>query len=490
MNKNLLITASLVSMLSACGGGGDSGNSASQTPGTSTAIVMRNIVLNPADILAETTYNGTRTALLTDFISRSFAKLEAMIIPNAYATTGCGRLCSPAYPPVNIDTQQNITQKIVSGSIAPIQVIFDTEISGQNVACDFTNVQILVNKIWITNLSTNDFIANLSTPKTVDSNCNVTYSVADYFISGSTSNVYKLDTQLTGTIKDVIPAGDPAFNTSGNPLVVNYSGQVSDISIDNTGAVTQTELTTPSVSVKTYMGSITYNGTHLMAIADSINDPVVVFTKGSAAFQLFRPNSGTYHTVFINSDGDFIFNDVYKMYKLNPTTLATSDYAPSAQPSAMFGANGRYQTWLMSDRCVVWNTANGDWANLWFYPQYTNVDPWRYNEYFPGNPPNTTFSYARLSDKYAYCVDGTLSNYVRYDVTQGTGVSVNLSNYGYIASGYQIYSNVAYATVTNTNNSDVQYIQINLNDGAVTNLGVITAGTRKVISLTPIQGIS
>jgi hypothetical protein len=479
----ILLLISLI-VLTACGGGGSTsgGGSDGGSPVSSVDIALSEVTISPGDVLATTTYQTNVAYTTFEELKKYLGRFESLIFTNAYAVTGCGVLCSPAYPPVNIGTTQQITQKLVSGNLVKLNVKFSKVNSSDSVSCDFTNAGILINNIWLTNLSTNDSIANLTIPSKVDSTCNLTYTTADYYISGSTNTAYALDTQITSKVADIIPAGDPAFNTSTNPLIIS-SGQVSELSILN-GVVTQTQLTTPSITLGTYMGAMAYNGTYLVAVSTSTGNPIIVFQKGSKSFQNFRPYSNGYASIFINSDGNFVWNNTYQMNIFNPVTLSTTPYTPSSQPSAMFGANGRYSSWIMSDRCMIWDTSNGNWVNLYLYPTYATVDPWG-----PDGVPET-FSYSRIIGKYAYCVDGTFRGYARYNLDSGSGVGVNLDNLNLIASSYQIFSDVAYATTTNTSNSDVLYVKIDLVTGVVSNLGVISSGTRKVVNLKPIKGAS
>jgi hypothetical protein len=481
-----LVTITFI-FLTACGGGGggsnSGGGSGGGSPVTTSDIALSEVVISPADVLATTSYQSNVAYTTFEHIKKYLGRFESLIFTNAYAVTGCGILCSPSYPPVNMGTTQQITQKIVSGNLVKLDVKFSKINSSDSVSCDFTNAGILVNSIWLTNLNTNDSIASLTIPSKVDSTCKLTYTTADYFISGSTNTAYALDTQLTPNITDVIPAGDPAFNTSTNPLIIS-SGQVSEISISN-GVVTQTQLTTPSVTLGTYMGAMAYNGAYLVGVSTSAENPIIVFQKGSTSFQVFRTTtSNGYGSVFINSDGNFVWNNVYLMKVFNPVTLATTPYTPSSQPSAMFGANGRYLSWIMSDRCMIWDTSNGNWVNLYLYPTYATVDPWGLYGV------SQTISYSRISRNYAYCVDGTARGYTRYNLTTGVGVGINLDNSNLVASSYQIFSDVAYATTTNTSNSDVLYVKIDLATGTVSNLGIISSGTRKVVNLKKVNGAS
>lgn len=500
MNTTFLLRASLVApvamALAACGGGGSSSSGSSivtiptgTTPtapsGTSapTSVVVSTIRIQPSDVLATTTYAPSLTYHISDYLNSRFAALHNLIIPAAYAQSA---------PLVKISNQQNISKRLVSGNLIPIAVTYATPPAGNTAKCDLSSAEILVNKIWITNEKTNDVIANLSVLSSVDANCNGSYSTSDYVISGVSGKVFKIDQNITGSISDVIAANDPAFNASSNGLLVMSNGQVQELDVQ-ADKVTITQLTTDSIKlmVRTGVNAIAYDGTYLVGVSDSPGSPIIVYKKGEVAFKIFRPNTeNSYPGIFINPEGNFVWNDVLTMHVLDPVTLSISPYRPYTQPTSapgttpigfqgppnMYGARGRFGKWVMGDRCIIWNTANGDWINLNFYPKFAKI----------GFPPNQRLDYSRISGKYAYCVDGTYSGYVRFDLEKGEGVGVDLTQKGFIASGYEIFQDVALARITNSANSNVEYIQINLSDGAVTRLGVITAGTRRVISLVQI----
>jgi hypothetical protein len=485
----------IILLLTACGGGGGSGSSSSisqssggsgssssSTP-SSYQVVLSQAQITPTTILATTTQTTNVAYLFLDKVYNSAHKFLNMVMPNAYAVTGCGILCSPSYPPVSASATQQITQQLLNGSLVPLSLVFNPAPSTTTtIPCDFTNAGIQVNNLWLLDNSTNNALASLTVPVSADNSCKLTYATNDYLILAN-GNVYQLNQNITGTITDIIPANDPDFNTSPNTLLISGS-MVSELSISNTtGQVTLTQLTTASAPVRTYMGAITYDGNHLIGVSSTFPG-WVVYTKGSTSFQIIRDNTGGgYGSVFQYDAGKFVLNYVYIFYTVDPVTLTQTPWTPSTQAHAMYGANGRYQTYLMSDRCVLWDYSNGNWSNLNFYPQYLNQDPWGPTA-AAGSP-----SYSRLlSNGKAYCVTGQLNGFARYDVSTSTGTGFDLDTAGYLASSYKLFSNVAYATVTNTSNSNVEYIQMNFDTGVLTYLGTITSGTRQVVSLVKMGG--
>ena len=332
-------------------------------------------------------------------------------------------------------------------------------------------------------------------------------------IKGSDGSVYLLDSQITGQISDVIPSGDPAFNTSNNPLVISKTGDISEISIAANGSVTQTQLTTASAPLtagnnpngSVPLGSVAYNGTYLVGVAANFSG-LVVYQKGTTAFRIVRDNfGGSYYSIFISPNNEMVWGSASSPKKvLNLTDLTLTDYAPSGArttngntvyPVGMFGANGRYSSYVLSDRCMLWDTKLGGWMSLFNFP---NNPAGTINDTLSGSDVslvgNARYSYARISKNFAYCVatssgNGVPNYFARYNIQNGTKIGVNLDNFGFLASGgYQVFEKNAFATITNTSNSDVQYVEINLETGAVTDRGVITVGTRKVTKLVPISG--
>jgi len=455
------------------------------------AIKVTALSISPTDVLATTIYSPTIVGSISEFFKYTKNKLTGVIISNAYAVTGCGRLCSPAYPPVSFDTNQQVTRKIVSGTLSKIDVGFETVIPNTSVACDLSNAEIKVNKLFFTNKSNTDAIANLTIPTTVSSDCKLAYRTSDFFIK-ATGEMYELDKSvINSNIKDVIQAGDPSFNSSKNPLLVSSTNPayyfspctVSELSINsNSGAVVLTELTSADAPVYCYGGAIAYDGNYLVGVATSFAG-LIIYQKNNTAFKFFRntDNSG-YDSVFINNEGQFIRNHVFNMYVFDPVALTSTPWTPSKQAEAMYGHMGRYKTWIMSDRCIAWNYSNGDFINNALYPVYKDSGGWSSGAY------NSNPSYARIESKFAYCVTQELRGFSKVDLDTKVGVGFDLDKEGYLAKSYDLFANSAFVTILNTSNSDMVYIELDFTTGKVIKRGVISQGNRKVVSLLPIRG--
>ena len=505
-NRFLLLIVTIIAgaILVACGGGGGGGdstssggggNSGSSGGGSTTApasnqVILTQATITPSTVLATTTQTTKVAFLLLDKVQRSFNQVLKTIVPHAYAVTGCGQLCSPSYPPVSASSTQQITQQLAGGSLVPLSLVFSPASTSGVIQCDFTNAGIEVKNLWLLDETTNNVLASLSVPVSVDSNCNLTYATNDYLILSSGA-VYQLDKNITGTITDIIPANDPAFNTSPNTLIISNS-MVSELIIStSTGQVTLNQLTTTSAPVLTYMGAIAYDGTHLIGVASSFQG-WIVYEKGSTAFKLVPDTTNTgYYSTFINSQNKFVVGKAITKNVIDTTTLDQTPYVTQIT-TGMYGANGRYGSWIMGDRCIVLDTNSGNWVSLNQYPN--NVQSSKGNnesDLLFSYTGGVGYSYSRIYGNNAYCVSGAgklLSSYVKFNLDTQSGQGFDLNAAGYLASSYQVFSNVAYATVTNTANSNVEYIQLNFDTGVLTYLGTIITGTRQVTQLVKMGG--
>lgn len=473
------LALALAFFIANCGGGGSSNSTGSSNiggvPGTGaggsgsgpTAVSLKTVSFSSQDVLAKTRFDPSlaQSHLETGPFNRFLNKLSDFIIPPLAAQSGT---------PIKISNSQDITKKLVSGSLVRINVTYEPDASGSNTSCDLSTAEILVNKIWLANRENNDFIANLSVMSSVNASCEASYTSSDYFIDGKNNRAYKLDGNVLGAVNDVIPARDPAFNTSANALLLLSGGQVSELAFESeTPRVTQ--LTTDSLGVNSDYWTLAYNGKHLVGIARRSDNPIIIFEKGKTSFSLIRVEGNGYPSIFINPDGQFVWSQgTGNMNIVDPNGSISGQYLPSPIPENMFSPRGRYETWLLGDRCMLWNTSNGEWVNLYFYPQ---------------NASRVTggarLDFVRLAGKYAYCIDQNFDGYARYDLESGSGVGVDLALFGFVASGYEIFEDFAFAKVTNTSNSDVEFIEIDFSTGEVRRLGVIKQGSRKVIDLQP-----
>lgn len=482
MPKGILFRSSLLSLglgllLASCGGGGSSSSNNSNTGSGSggggtvgpVSVSLETVALSPEDVLAKARYDAS-------LAQASFGTIKAREFLNALSDLLISPANAQSNSPIKISNSQDITRKLESGSLVSISVTYEIDGTGASPSCDLSTGEILVNKIWIANRNTNDFIANLSVMSSVSSDCNATYETSDYFIDGQTNQAYKIDEDILGSVNDVIPAKDPAFNTSDNALLILAGGQVAELEFAE-GIATVTQLTADSLRLQDRYWEMAYDGTYLVGFAARDGNPIVVYKKGSTSFELIRVEGNGYINMFINSAGDFVWKQgMTDMKVVDPVSLSLTPYETAApQPSGVFSHRGRYESWVLGDRCILWNMADGSWINLYFYPQNTDVET-----------GGARLDYVRLSDKYAYCVDSTFDGYARYDLEDGVGVGVDLARFGLVANSYKLFEDFAFAEVTNTANSDVEYIEIDFSNGDVTQLGVIKQGSRKVIELQPV----
>ena len=465
--------------LSSCGGGGSSSSSSSNSNtgsgsgsgGTAgpVSVSLATVALSPQDVLAKARYDAS-------LAQASFGAIKALDFLNVLSDLLISPANAQSNSPIKISNSQDITRKLESGALVSIPVTYETDSNGASTSCDLSTGEILVNKIWIANRNTNDFIANLSVMSSVSSDCNATYETSDYFIDGQTDKAYKIEEEILGAVGDVIPAKDSAFNTSDNALLILAGGQVAELEFIE-GIATVTQLTADSLRLQDRYWEMAYDGSYLVGFAARDGNPIVVYEKGSTSFELIRVEGNGYPNMFINPAGEFVWKEAdNQMTVVDPVSLSLTPYETAApSPQNVYSHRGRYESWVLGDRCMLWNMADGSWINLYFYPQNATA-----------NTGGARLDYVRLSGKYAYCVDSTFDGYARYDLENGVGVGVDLARFGLVANSYKLFEDFAFAEVTNTANSDVEYIEIDFSNGNVTQLGVIKQGSRKVIELQPV----
>jgi hypothetical protein len=213
------------------------------------------------------------------------------------------------------------------------------------------------------------------------------------------------------------------------------------------------------------------------------------FKKNSTQFNVVRPagwDTNYYLSTILDHNGQILFHYASNMFKVLNTSdwsytdfiLAGIDIADtSGFPGNMYGAQGRYGKWILSDRGVLWNYETKQSLCLMTYPV---VDASNYNNCAWGG------KYVRLWGRYAYIVDRDANNFVRYDIENSTGVAVSLASKGYIATDFKVFKNLAMIQVVNSKNSDKKFIEFNFESGSVADRGIISLGGRKVDTFTSI----
>ena len=278
---------------------------------------------------------------------------------------------------------------------------------------------------------------------------------------------------------------------------MDSSGLIKIIELQSDGTLKLTDLNTTSAPINTdYTGAFAYDGNKLMGASSSSNNfqsaTYFVFQKGSTNFKILRPTGWTtnyYLSSILDDQGRMLFHYASLEFQvLNTTDYTYGTLIPqvltqgmpmsgSGFPGNMFGAQGRYGKWILSDRGVLWNYETKASLCLMTYP-VTDVS----------NYSNCAWGgkYVRLWGKYAYAVDSNADNFVRYDISSGVGVAVSLVAKGYIATSFNVFKNLALVQVVNSQNSDKKFVEINFDTGVVVDRGVISLGGRSVDTFTAI----
>ena len=520
------LLASISILLTGCGGGGGGGSEntpsgttpSATTPSATTdlapngqILTITSLTLSPSDVIATTKPTTQTVAIWSIFqsIENYSHRFINKIIPSSFAV-----VTQPTYPPLTYDSTFSVSRKLINGNLTridPTVKYFETDVNGNKVEkkiqCDFNNTEINIKKSYELNIMTGDMLVLADVPNTVDKNCKVGFK-ATILYAKSSGEVYDVTTAFKNEISDVVLANDPGFNNSNSPLVVDSTGLIKVMELQSNGSLVLTDLNTVSAPINTnYTGSYAYDGKMLIGASADSNGfqsaTYFVFQKGSTAFKIFRPTGAGWNTNFylssiLDDQGRILFHYASAEFQvLNTNDWSYSTLLPQGSytlpgtsvvtPTGgvgfvgnMFGAQGRYGKWILSDRGVLWNYETKESACLMTYPNTnaTGVDD--YSKCAFGG------KYVRLWGRYAYTVDKNADNFVRYDVSTGKGVSVSLASKGYIVKDFTVFKDLVMVQVVNSQNSDKKFVEINYETGAVIERGIISLGGRSVDTFIPI----
>lgn len=472
----LALAAAGISLLTACGGGGGGGSGSASTPpqgssAAATPVVLTAIDIKPTDVLANTVSTATTVSRAAGKVQFYASRALGLLVGNAWAA---------GLPSVRTDDQQALTFKILDGKLQSLR----PEISATNPAdeaqlkCDLSTAEAKVNRVWIGDPAKGTLISNLTVPSAVNPDCTLTYGTADYLVTGD-GKVVEMNLG-TDQLKEVIPAGDEAFNQSTSILLVYGSGQIRAMDVAADGKATFTDLTADGAQILATAGSLAYDGRFLVGVSsDPTFDGLLIYERGSTSFKLLRPSSSVhYHGVFLDSSGTFVWNWVNGTFMaVDPVAASYTSYAIKVPaPTGLYGARGRSGSWFMSDRCVLWDMSSGTHYDLAVLPIGSADSTY---------PIAHGTSFARLSGGHAYCANDTRNIYVRMDLASGQATTFNTDTLGYFPKAFTMFSDHALVEVVNTSNSDRMYVELNFDSGTAIDRGVITIGTRKVVELMP-----
>jgi hypothetical protein len=476
---HLSVIIAAVAALSACGGGGG-GDGSSTNPGSggssgggssgggSTATVsnvkVTHMDLAASDVLVKTTAKPTTVASsIGTSITNLFSSAMAVNLPQ-----------------LNVGVNNGFTNKLVNGNLVSLNPVITTT-DGTTLTCDTSNAEVTINSVWLADKQNKHLLINATLPSKIDSSCNVTYDTGNFIVTG-TGAVYSVDLP-SDTMTDLIPAHDDGFNTSDSVLFYYSSGMVRALDIGASSA-TLTDLTDSALPLASGTGRIAYNGQYLVGLPSDRHDAALVFERSSKSFKIVPENENPMfplypgQAVMIAPNGEFVWNwgaGIYKKIDVVNGTYSNSYLSSLAMPNGMYGGVGRSGPWLLSDRCVLWNTETGDVETLGTYDTAPHDAE---------APLQYAGDYVRMVGSTAYCVNHNKTLFVRYNTDTNAVSALNTDTLGYYTKGlYTMFEDHALVEVVNTVNSDHLYLELNFDSNTAIQRGLISNGDRQVVDL-------
>tara|TARA_B110000879_G_C11145102_1_gene502045 strand:- start:225 stop:1868 length:1644 start_codon:yes stop_codon:yes gene_type:complete len=544
-----LIILLLTIVVSGCGGGGSSSlptpvqsatTPAQPAAGNSTEVpngqklTLTSISLSYDDIIAQTETDDTVASREMSPLSQ----LQEFIVGHTNRFSFFTRAYADIYPPVQTYADFIASKKYVDGalfSLDPIVVYFKRDAAGDivldendqpivlEVECDLSAAEIRVNKVFLLNEKTKDFLSLVTVPDSVNEDCVLEFREA-LLVVKNTGETFEI-TGVDGGLSDVMPAQTPGHNSSDEALLV-IGDQIYSLEISSDNTIVLTQLTSPDAQIAIYSGRVraagafAYDGQYLLGISSSAvasTATFFIYEKGTTAFRILRPqeyDTNYYLSVLLDDKGSFLFhyasNQFHVLNMEDLTYVSHLDYlgivpigtsptngdpAPvyeslcdgnlvnslddcnlSYEGLAIFGAVGRFDKWIVGDRATAWNYESFEnTGSILCMPDLMingACDP----------------SYMSMVGSELYAVDKNKAKYARYDLETRIGTFVNLDDSGYLATDFEVFKDLAMVVVTDSSNSDKVYVEVNLLTGTVINRGVISEGSRKVLEFLPLSG--
>ena len=499
----------------------------STEPPNGQKLTLASINLSYDDIIAQT---ATDNAVASREMS-PILRLKEFIVDHANRYSFFTRAYADIYPPVQTYAEFIASKKYVDGalfSLDPIVVYYERDEVGDialddngepivlEVECDLSFAEIRVNKVFLLNEKTKDFLSLVTVPDSVNEDCVLEFREA-LLVVKNTGETFEI-TGVDGGLSDVMPAQTPGHNSSDEALLV-IGDQIYSLEIKSDNTIILTQLTSPGAQVSIYTGGVrfagafAYDGQYLLgassgAVASTAT--FFIYEKGTTAFRILRPqeyDTNIYLSVLLDDQGSFLFHYASSpFYVLNMEDLTYvshldylgvvpiggDDVAPVYEPlcdgsviggctlsyegMSIFGAAGRYEKWIVGDRATAWN-----------YESFENTGSILCMPDFMMNGICDP-TYMSLVGSELYAVDKNKTVYARYDLETKIGTFVNLDDSGYLATDFEVFKDLAMVVVTDSSNSDKLYVEVNLLTGVVINRGVIYEGSRKVVEFLPIGG--
>ena len=498
------------------GGGGSSGTGSSG--GGTVDNVRKGLIFNSINLDYETTYaqlapsnanyaSSWRTVLdnHATLLTRSISSLLA---PKAIAQTSQLRAIDSSEAAEISKLFFDSELQSIESSVTVVELdengdpVLDENGNPKEITvdCDLSTIELHVSDVRRLNLEDGSLIAEVLLPVELTEDCEAIFDRKTIVIDNQKS-VFDIteDFQL-GSVVTLVAAKDPIFNISNEAVVDFGDGIIRGLSFDN-NVLTIEDLSASTVDIRTdRLGRFIYDGTDLTGIRDADGSlALLTFTKGSTAFDIFRPDpnessgyqSMAYLAFGAESEKLLITKGLVRYLDLENKT-ATSlniqidrpdycrelDSTPGASvpPECLFMWElnpgqvflGRHQNWLIDTEAAM-NYKTAEYSGqLGCLPQVTLAC---------GNA-GEFFDYL---GNQIYVVDDSRVKFIRFNIETREYSLINLDDWGYLAdSDYYITPDNAYVNVANSANSNKEFIEINYDLETVTLLGVITEGSRTV----------
>lgn len=547
-----LIILLLTIVVSGCGGGGSSSlptpvqsatTPAQPAAGNSTEVpngqklTLTSISLSYDDIIAQTETDDTVASREMSPLSQ----LQEFIVGHTNRFSFFTKAHADIYPPVQTYADFIASKKYVDGalfSLDPIVVYFKRDDAGDivldendqpivlEVECDLSAAEIRVNKVFLLNEKTKDFLSLVTVPDSVNEDCVLEFRDA-LLVVKNTGETFEI-TGVDGGLSDVMPAQTPGHNSSDEALLV-IGDQIYSLEISSDNTIILTQLTSPDAQIAIYSGRVraagafAYDGQYLLGTSSSAvasTATFFIYEKGTTAFRILRPqeyDSNYQLAVILDDKGSFLFHyasnqfhvlnmedltyvshlDYLGIVPIGYQTVGDADPEPLYEPlcdenifdpnslencsysyvgRATNGAVGRFDKWIVGDRATAWN-----------YESFENTGSILCMPDLMINGACDPI-YMSIVGSELYAVDKNKAKYARYDLETRIGTFVNLDDSGYLATDFEVFKDLAMVVVTDSSNSDKVYVEVNLLTGTVINRGVISEGSRKVLEFLPLSG--
>jgi len=528
-HMKLMSGLALALLLTACGGGGGGssavspvtngggGTSGGGSSGGGTVEDVRiGLVFNSINLEYETTYaqltpsnansvSAWRT-VLDSYVALLGNAISSVLVPNAVAQTSQLRAIDSSEASEISKLFFDSELQSIDSNVTAVELDENGDpVLDENgdpkiitIECDLSTVELYVSDVRRLNLEDGSLIAEVLLPVELTEDCAAIFSQKTIVIDSQKSVFDITDDFQLSSVVTLVAAKDPTFNISNEAVVDFGDGIIRGLSFDN-NVLTIEELSASTVDIRTdRLGRFIYDGTSLTGIRDADGSlALLTFTKGSTAFDIFRPDpnesngyqSMAYLAFGAESEKLLINRGRVRYLDLNNKTVSDlnievnrPDYCndlglnESLPTECMFMSElnpgqvflGRHQNWLIDTEAAM-NYKTAEYSGqLGCLPQVALAC---------GNA-GEFFDYL---GNQIYVVDDSRVKFIRFNIETREYSLINLDEWGYLAdSDYYITPDNAYVNVANSANSNKEFIEVSYDLETVTLLGVITEGSRAV----------